>query len=79
MVYLKTGTTWLAIPLTAGNVTYAYGYAVGSVQIEVYTTGAFTQVTEWKVIAIAGSGMKPLNGVDLNNYNAVCEHLGLVE
>lgn len=79
IVYLKVGTAYVALPLSSGSLTWGYGYGVGSVQIEAITSGTITQVTEWKVIAIAGSGMKPLDGVDLNNYQAVCERLGLVE
>ena len=76
LVYMKTGTQWLAVPLTFGGVTIGYAYGSGQVQVEYYASAAPDQTTEWKIVAIAGSAMVG-DGVDVTDYKALQAHFGL--
>ncbi|MCW5898754.1 MAG: hypothetical protein KIT10_05735 [Flavobacteriales bacterium] len=79
LVYLQSGSQWVAIPLTISGVTWLYGYGTGQVQIEVNSAAAPSQVTVWKVVAIASSGMITDSGVDVTNYDEVRDYFGLEE
>ena len=65
--------------MTISGVTWLYGYGTGQVQIEVNSAAAPSQVTVWKVVAIASSGMITDSGVDVTNYDEVREYFGLEE
>lgn len=87
LVYLKSGTDrWVAMPLTfpegaTWNKTWLYSIGPSSVQLEVYDddlyTAAPTVVHEFRIVAIANSGMMVNSGVDLTDYDAVSDFLGL--
>lgn len=76
LVYSNEGGSWVPLPLTIGSIATLYQYSSGQVQIEVYGASAITEVSEFKIVAIASSGMIP-QGVDVNDYEAVSAHFGL--
>ncbi|MEO8590051.1 MAG: hypothetical protein ABI432_11810 [Flavobacteriales bacterium] len=87
LLYLKSGTDrWVALPVTipegsTWNKTWLYSFGPQSVQIEVYDDDQLTvapnQVHEFKIVAIANSGMILDGGVDVNNYEAVSRYFDL--
>lgn len=79
LVYLQAGSQWVALPVTVDGLTWLYGYGTGQVQVEVNSSSAPSQVTVWKVVAIASSGMITDSGVDVTNYNEVRDYFGLEE
>ncbi len=81
LAYFKAGSAnqWIALPFSGGGLSIAYQYGPGQVQIEYYSGSPITQVTEWKIVAIASSGMIVDSGVNVHDYEAVRAHFDLEE
>jgi hypothetical protein len=77
LVYAKAENTWQALPATVGGWATLYHYGVGHVQIETTPPTAPSQVTEWKVVAIASSAMITDGGIDIHDYEQVSAYFGL--
>lgn len=79
LMYTKVGDTWQALPATVNGWATVYHYGVGHVQLETTPPAAPNQVTQWKVVVIASSGMIRGSGIDATSYEAVRDHFGLDE